>query len=100
MAEEFKIRKENFVFYKNEDISEHYELGGVLGKGSFGMVLKGVHHATGQIRACKVIPRSTITKKIERFINEVNALKKLDHPNIVRLYEVFEIETDVILVQE
>jgi calcium-dependent protein kinase len=97
----FIYNKENFVWYKNEDVSNDYDISeDVLGQGSFGVVLKGIHKQTQQERALKVIPRSKITRKIDRFINEVNALKKLDHPNVIRLYEVYETETDVILVQE
>lgn len=91
--------KENFVFYKNEDIGNHYEILDLLGEGSFGTVFKGVHKITGEERAFKVIPRSKI-KKADRFINEINTLKKLDHPNVIRLHEVYESETDIILVQE
>lgn len=96
----FAYGKDKFVFYKDDDISNDYEIKDTLGYGSFGVVLKGVHKVTGQERALKVIPRSKITRKIERFINEVNALKKLDHPNVIRLYEVYETPTDAILVQE
>lgn len=92
--------KENFVQYKMEDVAKDYEIIEQLGQGSFGVVLKGIHKQTQQERALKVIPRSKITRKIERFINEVNALKKLDHPNVIRLYEVYESDMDVILVQE
>jgi calcium-dependent protein kinase len=98
--DKFAFTKECFVWYKNEDIANDYEITDPLGQGSFGVVLKGKHKHTGDERALKVIPRSKITRKIERFINEVNALKKLDHPNVIRLYEVYETETDVILVQE
>jgi len=62
--------------------------------------LKGIHNQTGEERALKVIARSKIQRKIERFVNEVTALKKLDHPNVIRLYEVYETDTDVVLVQE
>jgi calcium-dependent protein kinase len=34
------------------------------------------------------------------FINELTALKTLDHPNIIKLYEVFECENAIYLVQE
>lgn len=97
---DFAYGKERFVFYKDDNISDDYEITDTLGQGSFGVVLKGIQRNTGQARALKVIPRSKITRKIERFINEVNALKKLDHPNVIRLYEVYETDTDVILVQE
>lgn len=97
---EFTYGKEKFVFYNTEDVSNNYEITDELGQGSFGVVLKGIHKQTKQERALKVIPRSKITRKIDRFINEVNALKVLDHPNVIRLYEVYETDTDVILVQE
>lgn len=96
----FTYGKEKFILYKPEDITTDYEITDTLGQGSFGVVVKGIHKQTEQERALKVIPRSKITRKIERFINEVNALKKLDHPNVIRLYEVYETDVDVILVQE
>lgn len=96
---EFVIKKEDFVFNKKEKLSDDYELDQELGKGTYGVVYKGIHKATGEIRAIKQIARSKI-KKYERFINEVNALKMLDHPNIIKLFEVYEEEDDVYLVQE
>lgn len=62
-----------------------------------------------QIRAIKLIAREKI-KRIDRFINEVNALKTLvkfisliklqDHPNVIKLFEIYEDKTNVYLVQE
>lgn len=40
------------------------------------------------------------SNNFQRFYNEVNALKTLDHPNIIKLFEIFEDETNVYLVQE
>jgi len=51
------------------------------------------------VRAIKQIARSKITK-IERFLNEVHALKTLDHPNIIKLFEIYEDKDNVYLVQE
>jgi serine/threonine protein kinase len=39
-------------------------------------------------------------RRYNNFINEVSALKLLDHPNIIKLYEVYEDENAVYLVQE
>lgn len=50
-------------------------------------------------RAIKRIPKSKI-KNFDRFINEVNSLKTLDHPNVVKLFELYESSHDVYLVQE
>jgi calcium-dependent protein kinase len=71
----------------------------LLGSGGFGDVFLVKTKATGQLRAAKKIPRSKI-KNYERFMNEIIALKECDHPNIVKLYEVFEDVDNVFLIQE
>ena len=98
---DFVIKKDTFVFNKDSKLEEDYEIGQVLGKGSYGIVYKGIHKITGEERAIKQIPKSKIKKeKFKRFINEVNALKQLDHPNIIKLFEVYEEGKYVYLVQE
>lgn len=57
------------------------------------------HISTGQRRAIKVILRSKI-RNWERFQTEVRILQTLDHPNVIKLYEYFEDETNVYLVTE
>ena len=70
-----------------------------LGEGAFGVVYLGTDNETGVKRAVKVIERKKI-KNFKRFYNEVNALKTLDHPNIIKIFEIYEDETHVYLVQE
>jgi len=36
----------------------------------------------------------------DQILNEINVLKKLDHPNIIKIYEIFENETSIYVVQE
>ena len=50
-------------------------------------------------RAIKIIPKSKV-KDPERFLNEINIMKQLDHPNIIKLYENFEDVRNVYLVME
>lgn len=59
----------------------------LLGKGSFGHVYKCVNTETQVEFAIKVIPRLKINK-IEDLHKEVNIMKKLTGPNIVRLFKV------------
>jgi len=70
-----------------------------LGKGTYGEVTACTHIETGQRRAVKVIARSKI-RNWERFQTEVRILQQLDHPNVIKLYEYFEDETNVYLVTE
>lgn len=70
-----------------------------LGSGTFGVVTKVTHKTNGQVRACKTIPRKKI-KNWDRFEQEVNILRQLDHPSIIKLYEHFEDSKNVYLITE
>eukprot|EP00933_Yihiella_yeosuensis_P000239 TRINITY_DN10037_c4_g1_i1.p1 TRINITY_DN10037_c4_g1~~TRINITY_DN10037_c4_g1_i1.p1 ORF type:complete len:486 (+),score=108.29 TRINITY_DN10037_c4_g1_i1:89-1546(+) len=59
-----------------------------LGEGSYGQVCRGKHKDTGSIRAIKSIDKSKISDRA-RFQTEVDIQSSLDHPNIVKLYEIF-----------
>ncbi len=66
-----------------------YVLGKCLGRGGFGAVYEATHLETGQVVAVKFLHGS---KQLEsevqnRFVREVALLKRLDHQNIVRLYD-------------
>lgn len=87
------------VFHKNA-ISEIYEIDDeeALGEGSFGKVSKATHKALGCDRAIKAVAK----KKVERseLESEIAIMKLMDHPNVVKLYEVFEDYVHIYLVME
>lgn len=60
-----------------------------LGEGSFGAVCKATHKGTNNIVAVKSIQKKSL-KDAEKFKTEINIMKDMDHPNIIRLYETFE----------
>lgn len=97
---EFVLKKELFIYERTGSIYDFYEFTGVtLGEGGFGSVHEVKEKESNRLFACKKIPRKKIRNQT-RFLNEVLALKNCDHPNIVKLYELFEEENDVFLVQE
>ena len=61
-----------------------------------------VHKATKLERAVKIYPKSMLKddQSKKRFAAEIETQKKLDHPNIVKLFEVFEDAQNVYLVEE
>ncbi len=59
------------------------------------------HKLTGVERVSKIFKRDQMNSELEsKFANEVAILKKLDHPNIIRLYEQFKDDSHYYLVEE
>jgi len=67
--------------------------------GSYGSVVKGTHRVTKKVRAIKMIPKSKL-KNIDKFNREVDIMKMLDHPNIIKLFETFQDSRTVYLAME
>ena len=65
-----------------------YRIERMLGRGGMGTVYAGVHEETGQRAAIKSLSMSVEADDNlrERFLTEIETLKKLKHPNIVELY--------------
>eukprot|EP00698_Gefionella_okellyi_P023630 TRINITY_DN8127_c0_g1_i1.p1 TRINITY_DN8127_c0_g1~~TRINITY_DN8127_c0_g1_i1.p1 ORF type:complete len:539 (-),score=83.35 TRINITY_DN8127_c0_g1_i1:132-1538(-) len=77
-----------------------YELGEELGRGAFGVVRAGVQKRTGQICAIKMFSKSKSNATSIRWRAEAQLLKRLDHPNIVKLVDIVETPTTLYLVME
>ena len=93
------ITKESFVTINKGDITQFYEVMKKIGEGSFGKIYKVKNKQSGDIRAMKQITKSKIPN-IEKFQNEIKILAMVDHPNIVRLFEVIEDDKYFNLLQE
>jgi len=70
-----------------------------LGSGAFGSVTKVKNRATGLVRAMKNI-RKPMVKNIEVIWKEVAFMRRLDHPNIIKVYDTFEDARSVYLIME
>lgn len=67
--------------------------------GGFGEVKLCQHKFTQEQRAVKFMKKESMSSKSkEWFLNEIHILKSLDHPNIVRLFEIYEDEKFYYLV--
>lgn len=102
-ANELKINPGSFVVQRTGSVRQDYVLGQKLGEGSFGYVRLATNKASGQQRAIKTVKKSTITKDLrerEKFVAEIDIMRRLDHPNIVKLYEFYEDENNYHLVTE
>ncbi|KAK3043500.1 hypothetical protein RJ639_002079 [Escallonia herrerae] len=80
-----------------------YQLGRVLGRGSFAKVYEATALATGATVAIKAIDKpDTVDIAVEeRLIREVSAMRRLNrHPNILKLHEVMATKTKIYLVMD
>lgn len=79
-----------------------YEIGGEIGRGSWGVVLKGHHRQLGRDVAVKQLPMEFAADPDvrRRFVNEARLLASLDHPHIVPIYDYVERDKLCLLVME
>ena len=82
--------------------SSFYMIGKQLGKGAFGKVYLGLHRLTGLKVAIKAIDKSIIQdeKTRRKVFQEVYVMKKVNHPNVIKLLEVFESNRHLMIVLE
>lgn len=81
----------------------NYEQIEVLGEGSYGKVIKVLHKETSLIRAMKIIKRNNrkSTQEEESIIlNEIEMLKKMEHPNIIKIFEYYTDQIGYYLITE
>ncbi len=83
------------------DILDHYEMGESIGKGKFGRVKAGVHKKTNKKVAIKILKKKKMDPEdFELYKREVEILKICQHPNIIRLLDVFENYDYIFIVME
>ena len=89
------VNSELIVGCNRNSQKDSYKIMEKLGEGSYGTVWKVKQRKTNLIRAMKKITKNTNSKSetVNEIINEIELLKKLDHPNIVKIFEFF-IEPD------
>mmetsp|Transcript_12284 Transcript_12284/g.15664 ORF Transcript_12284/g.15664 Transcript_12284/m.15664 type:complete len:151 (-) Transcript_12284:293-745(-) len=85
------------------DISSKYQVGRVLGKGSFGEVREVQNTQTGVTCAMKIVSKAHIGKHqvlVDLMEQELDVLQKTDHPHIVRVFELLQDDVNFYIVTE
>lgn len=75
------------AFEAGDVIGGSYEIIEQLGRGAMGMVFKARHTTMGTVYALKLMAAEQLTDVgVRRFQNEAQAIAKLNHPNVIRIY--------------
>jgi len=90
---ELAVSYRTFLKYHYGGVPSDYQLNEKIGEGAFAEVIKAFHKPTRQFRAVKRIDKRGL--HIDQLtyssrLKEMQILKDLDHPNILRCYEFFE----------
>eukprot|EP00915_Cephaloidophora_sp_WS-2016_P007943 GHVH01010980.1.p1 GENE.GHVH01010980.1~~GHVH01010980.1.p1 ORF type:complete len:596 (-),score=92.55 GHVH01010980.1:1001-2788(-) len=105
-AGKMKIERQLFVGHQfltgkpGETIQDRYNFIKVLGEGSFGVVQLAEDRCSKMRRCIKIIDKSRMDVPKDQIKHEIDVMKSLDHPNIVKIYEVFEDFQNMYIIME
>lgn len=84
-----------------QQIAGLYDIEETIGQGHFAVVKLARHIFSGEKVAIKVIDKSKLDKiSKEHLFQEVRCMKLVQHPNVVRLYEVIDTSSKLYLILE
>ena len=74
---------------------------GLLGKGNFAIVRLGIHRLTRTKVAIKIVDKNVLDPdNLKKIAREIEIMRNLFHPFIIRLYQVMETESMIYIVTE
>jgi calcium-dependent protein kinase len=94
-----KIDVKDYIQKGDKDSLENYQKIKRIGKGSYGSVYKVMKKNTNIIRAMKVMPKN-FQKNNQEILREIDIIKNLDHPNVMKIFEFLEDEKNYYLIEE
>lgn len=73
------------------NLYDFYDVHESLGQGKYGLVKKGIHKKSNKEVAIKIVKKKELSLKDQELLKrEIEVLKICQHPNIIRLDDVFE----------
>ena len=87
------------IHYKN--LLDLYDIKEKIGKGKFGLVKHAIHKESGKEVAIKIMAKKNMsTSDLELAKTEIDILKICNHPNIIKLYDVFDTPDYIYIIME
>ena len=88
-------------FTNSCNLCDYYTIKDVLGKGKFGTVVSAIHKSTQSLVAIKRIGKKSMSDQdLELVRREIEIMKVCQHPNLIRLLDIFENESEIFLVMD
>ena len=108
---EDSLKLANYIknYYKNNHEYpmtnlDFYKYGRLIGQGAFGKVNLGLSVLTGRVVAIKSFNKKNLdspnNENMKKIIYETNLMRKLNHPNITKILEMFEDEKYILIIME
>ena len=87
---------------KNHDILSDYNIQGIIGRGTFSIVKLGENKLTKKKVAIKIMQKNKIINQEEliRINREIEMLKCLNHPNVIKIYKILEDSKKFYIIME
>ena len=97
-----KLTNDIIVGHLKNKPDEDYKKVKFLGEGSFAAVYSVENKITGEIRAMKIINKSASCsiEDDKEIFNEINILRTMDHPNILKIFEFYSNKESYKIVNE
>ena len=100
-ASKIPILTKDVIIAKKGDPFEDYEIISKLGEGTYGKVFKVKNKNNNSIRAMKQIGKDWISDLNDNEVmKEIEILKNLNHPYIIKLYEYYVTDDSIFLISE
>ena len=99
MEEEIKVNKHNFICMSRDSLTDYYNIIKIMGEAGFGKVYEVQNKKSLEHFACKKLSKININD-IEKLKNEISILAQVDHPNIIKIFEVYESNRSLYLIME
>ena len=92
----------NSLNKEDKGLLSDYNIMGIIGKGTFSIVKLGENKLTKEKVAIKIMQKSRIKNKEEliRINREIEMLKNLNHPNVIKIHKIFEDSKNFYIIME
>ena len=92
----------NNLIIEEKDLLSEYNIMGIIGKGTFSIVKLGENKLTKEKVAIKILEKRRIKSKEEfiRINREIEMLKSLNHPNVIKIHKILEDSKTFYIIME